>query len=96
LKDFESGKPGARGETAVSIKLRVAGGCFHREHSPHAYSLIDKHLDALPPGKREFRFEEHESGPGLRMLARMPRSLKSAAQLRTNERSAALVAAYVT
>lgn len=63
LTDFERGAPGAPGETAVSIKLRVMRGCFHREHSPHACLLIDKHLAAIPSRERDFRFEEHESGP---------------------------------
>jgi hypothetical protein len=35
-------------------------------------------------------------GPGLSVLTRIPRSFKSAAQLRANERMAALVAEYVT
>lgn len=48
---------------AVSIKLRVTGGCFHREHAPYAYSEIDKYLNALTPNQTPFRFEEHESGP---------------------------------
>ncbi len=47
----------------VSIKIRVSSGCFHREHSPEAYTLIDRALADLPHG--EFAFEEHESGPEL-------------------------------
>lgn len=56
----------AHGETAVSIKVRVRSGCFHREHSPRAYAIIDKHLDALAPDELEsLSFQEHESGPEL-------------------------------
>lgn len=28
----------------VSIKIRVASGCFHREHSPNAYKIIDEYI----------------------------------------------------
>ena len=37
----------AKGEgkaKAISIKIRVTGGCFHREHSPYAYRIIDTQL----------------------------------------------------
>jgi len=51
------------GDIPVSIKVRVTSGCFHREHSPHAYALIDNHLNAIDPNDQEFQFEEHESGP---------------------------------
>jgi hypothetical protein len=48
----------------VSIKVRVTSGCFHREHSPRAYHLIDasfsKHSDSS-----DFDYLEHESGPEL-------------------------------
>lgn len=46
----------------ISVKVRVDGGCFHREHSPEAYRLIDEHVQ----GQRfdeKIRIEEHESGP---------------------------------
>jgi hypothetical protein len=45
----------------LSIKLGVYSGCFHREHSPRAYKLIDDFLDSSD--RDEFIFEEHESGP---------------------------------
>ena len=52
------------GDMAVSIKVRVRSGCFHREHSPQAYAMIDEHLDALAPeDPKSISFEEHESGP---------------------------------
>ena len=47
----------------VSIKVRVDSGCFHREHSPRAYGIIDEHLRANQSD--DWRFEEHESGPEL-------------------------------
>jgi hypothetical protein len=51
-------------EAAVSIKIRVRSGCFHREHSPQAYAIIDRHLDTLTPEDVDsISFEEHESGP---------------------------------
>ncbi len=54
------------GESAVSIKIRVRSGCFHREHSPQAYAIIDNYLDELAPEDLEsISFEEHESGPEL-------------------------------
>jgi len=53
-----------QGAGAVSIKVRVSAGCFHREHSPQAYRLIDHHLDKLSL-HTELVFEEHESGPEL-------------------------------
>jgi hypothetical protein len=51
------------GEAAVSIKIRVRSGCFHREHSSHAYELIDRSLREVAGPAPEFQFEEHESGP---------------------------------
>jgi hypothetical protein len=50
---------------AVSIKIRVASGWFHREHSLRADEFIDKQLKALSPSNAEFSFQEHESGPEL-------------------------------
>jgi hypothetical protein len=50
---------------AISIKIRVTSGCFHREHSPYAYRLIDAQLKSYPPHNKEFSFMEHESGPEL-------------------------------
>jgi hypothetical protein len=47
---------------AVSIKVRIAAGCFHREHSSEAYRLIDKKTSKLP---NNVEFVEHESGPEL-------------------------------
>jgi hypothetical protein len=47
----------------VSVKVRVSSGCFHCEHSPRAYEMIDEYLrNQAPDG---VRFEEHESGPEL-------------------------------
>jgi hypothetical protein len=60
---FEATHPG--NGTSVSIKVRVSYGCFHREHSPRAFELIDRELAGLPQANREFEFIEHESGPEL-------------------------------
>jgi hypothetical protein len=58
-------RAGARpGNVAISIKVRVVSGCFHREHSPHAYVVIDSQLAKFPPDS-ELAFQEHESGPEL-------------------------------
>jgi len=48
---------------AISVKVRVVSGCFHREHSPRAYALIDRHLGSIPTTDRDFEVIEHESGP---------------------------------
>jgi hypothetical protein len=63
MHKFESHRPPAMNQVPVSIKLRVESGCFHREHSPHAYEIIDRHLSAISPDNLEFAIEEHESGP---------------------------------
>jgi len=52
-------------EKAISIKVRVTGGCFHREHSPNACRIIDAQLESYHSHEREFSFIEHESGPEL-------------------------------
>jgi len=63
---FESQRPPRKGEVSASLKLRVTSGCFHREHSPHAYERIDRHLASVPRSQRsEFAIIEHESGPEL-------------------------------
>jgi len=64
MRRFEATPRSGEG-VAISIKVRVTSGCFHREHSPFAYGLIDGYLDRLPTGQTEFGFEEHESGPEL-------------------------------
>lgn len=46
----------------VSVKVRVESGCFHREHSPEAYKIVDAWL-RRPPEHAEII--EHESGPEL-------------------------------
>jgi len=59
------GEHRCRAKRAVSIKVRITSGCFHREHSPRAYELIDQSLRKLSPRDSGFAFEEHESGPEL-------------------------------
>jgi len=55
VKRYEDGR-------AVSIKIRPISGCFHREHSPEAYKIIDQYLESFSPDI-PVSFEEHESGP---------------------------------
>jgi hypothetical protein len=62
MRRFGRRQPPAPGEIPLSIKIRVTSGCFHREHSPHAYALIDSYLEG---SATEFEFQEHESGPEL-------------------------------
>ena len=61
INRFSAPQPG-HGD-AISIKVRPQGGCFHRQHSPHAYNLIDDYLRKCT--SLDFQFEEHESGPEL-------------------------------
>lgn len=75
LERYMLKSPRGPGAKAISIKLRVRSGCFHREHSPHAYALIDECLAAHPPSSREFQFEEHESGPEVIVLVNASLSL---------------------
>jgi hypothetical protein len=51
----------------ISIKIRVTGGCFHREHSPRAYEIIDNFLESCSEETR-VSFQEHESGPELLVI----------------------------
>ena len=51
------------GFAPVSIKIRVEGGCFHREHSPEAYRLIDDYAKSADLSDVHYQIEEHESGP---------------------------------
>ncbi len=63
MDSFGACKLARRGEAAISIKIRVTAGCFHREHSPHAYDLIDAELEQIDLDFDRLGFEEHESGP---------------------------------
>jgi hypothetical protein len=67
MRAFELNHATGNDGMPVSIKVRVTSGCFHREHSPQAYALIDERLDSTP-SDAEFAFEEHESGPELLVL----------------------------
>jgi hypothetical protein len=62
MRRFGTRRPRQSGDIAVSVKVRVVSGCFHREHSPHAYAAIDSQLARLSP---DLEFVEHESGPEL-------------------------------
>jgi hypothetical protein len=59
----EFGPAAAAGQVPISIKIRIGTGCFHREHSPVAYRMIDQHLAGTPLAKLGAKFEEHETGP---------------------------------
>ena len=60
VSDFDRRQMG--GGHVVSIKVRIESGCFHREHSPEAYKIIDAQLRNPP---RNVEAIEHESGPEL-------------------------------
>jgi hypothetical protein len=62
MRGFKAHRVPRTGDLALSIKLRVVSGCFHREHSPLAYKLIDLHWAKSSP---DVEFVEHESGPEL-------------------------------
>jgi len=62
MRGLESRRPPQAGDIALSVKLRVVSGCFHREHSPYAYQAIHSHLASSAP---DLEFVEHESGPEL-------------------------------
>jgi hypothetical protein len=63
IDEFSSAM-GKAGE-AISVKVRIDTGCFHREHSPQAYTIIDAYGAGLSRSVPEFNFriEEHETGP---------------------------------
>jgi hypothetical protein len=63
MRRFEGGRRPRSGEAAVSIKVRVPSGCFHREHSPNAFDFIDQSLKRLAAPETEVVFQEHETGP---------------------------------
>jgi len=66
MRAFETVHP--RNGVSVSLKVRVTSGCFHREHSPRAYALIDAQLAATPRDESPFEFIEHENGPEILAL----------------------------
>ena len=61
MGSFEKTYPKEGNAKSISIKIRVSSGCYHREHSPRAYRIIDEYLYLNP--SNEFDFVEHESGP---------------------------------
>jgi hypothetical protein len=62
IEDFE-GQFNEKDSFALSIKIRVISGCFHREHSPEAYKIIDNEINQLDLKKERIALIEHESGP---------------------------------
>jgi len=57
------GDTAAPGLIPVSIKIRTRSGCFHREHSPEAFRLIDNYVRRAPKSDVPYQMVEHESGP---------------------------------
>ena len=51
------------GLVPASIKVRINSGCFHREHSPEAYRLIDDYVAGADLSDVHYEIEEHETGP---------------------------------
>jgi hypothetical protein len=63
MRGFTAKHRGKDREVAISIKIRVASGCFHREHSPRAYELIDGAIAKTACAGVQFELVEHENGP---------------------------------
>jgi len=63
MREFGKHAPEIVKGDPFSIKIRAASGCFHREHSPEAYKIIDDYFSSLSEPECYFKFEEHESGP---------------------------------
>ncbi len=63
IKKFEASSPEKGEGVSVSINVRVTAGCYHREHSPIAYRIIDEYIRSHPYA--EISFQKHESGPEL-------------------------------
>jgi hypothetical protein len=62
MHDFEN-QFNEKNSFALSIKIRITSGCFHREHSPEAYKIIDNEIKQRDPRSEKIAFIEHESGP---------------------------------
>lgn len=45
----------------VSVKVRVESGCFHREHSPEAYKIIDARLKRPQTTRRSLNTKAGQS-----------------------------------
>lgn len=60
---FKRGLPSQGNVKEFSIKIRVISGCYHREHSPHAYQIIDEYINSTHLADCEYI--EHENGPEL-------------------------------
>ena len=67
LEGFSDAHPGQG--FPFSIKFRILSGCFHRSHSPVAYSLIDQAIAKYGPSIGTIELIEHETGP--EMLVRL-------------------------
>jgi hypothetical protein len=63
MQEFESSTVYQGDGIPASIKVRVTGGCFHREHSPEAFSLIDEAMQEIRVSETPTELIEHETGP---------------------------------
>jgi hypothetical protein len=61
MEDFTAGVE--TDSIAVSIKLKVEGGCFCKNCNPAGHRLIANHLNKRPELLKEGKIVEHESGP---------------------------------
>jgi hypothetical protein len=50
---------------AVSIKVRVESGCFHREHSPQAYKILDARAQKASRARGDHRTRKRAGATGL-------------------------------
>ncbi|MCL4368835.1 MAG: hypothetical protein M1337_06685 [Actinobacteria bacterium] len=96
MRLFESRRPPGEGEIALSIKERVTSGCFHHEHSPHAYGEIDGYRSTLGDEALSFQFEEHESGPEILVFVSRSASDRSIAAVGRPSRPMAPPSSQVT
>jgi len=64
LRWFGAAHVGSDEGVPLSVKIRATAGCFHRDHSPRAFELIDPYLAQRTTPEIDW-FQEHESGPEL-------------------------------
>jgi len=63
MSRFEQAQRIGPDHVSLSVKIRVTSGCFHGEHSPHAYRLIGDYVADIPEQQIDFVLKEHEGGP---------------------------------
>lgn len=62
IQDFEN-QFNDEDSFALSIKIRIKSGCFHRDCSPEAFKIIDNEIEQHDFKKERIALIEHESGP---------------------------------